>query len=91
MEAMVSMVFFLSVLTADVLSVLLLKLKRPGFAVAAGAVALAVTPLALRFWRQALVQSGKSTALLGFGQYPAVGVLAALVCIGLGAVRIRKR
>jgi hypothetical protein len=97
MEAMAAMTFGLAGLTADVLALLLLRLKKPGFALVAGIVALAVTPLTLRFWRQALIQSGKSTALLGFAQYPAAGVLlgavvlAAVILILVSISGLRKR
>ena len=77
MEAVVAVIFTLAVLMAVVLAALLLKQTQPGFALAAGIVGLAVTPLALIFWHKGLALNGKGNA------FPALAVVHGILALGL--------
>lgn len=61
--------------------------RKPGLAIIAGVLTLAAVYLSGHFWCMALAESGKSTALLGFAQYPAAPVILS-VCAVFGLAGI---
>ena len=90
MEAMAAMIFSLAALMAAALAALLLKQKQPGFALAAGLAALAVTAPALLFWHRGLSLNGKGAAFPALAVIHGILALAALGCILLAVRRLRK-
>ncbi|MBR4703393.1 MAG: hypothetical protein IKO91_06065 [Oscillospiraceae bacterium] len=91
MEAVVAMIFSLAVLMAVVLAALLLRQKQPGFALAAGLAALAVTPPALIFWHKGLTLNGKGAAFPALAAVQGILALAALACVLLAVRGLRKK
>ncbi len=91
MEAMAAMIFSLAALMAAALAALLLKQKQPGFALAAGLAALAVTVPALLFWHRGLSLNGKGAAFPALAVIHGILALAALGCILLAAGKLRGK
>ncbi len=95
---MEALLFGLCLFSSDLIALLLLVQKRPKLSLPFGVLSLALTGVTLYFWRNMLLQNGKSAALLGLRDYPAVPVvvgllaLAALVFLLLGlAGALRQR
>ena len=94
---MEALVFGLCLFTSDLIAVFLVIQKRAKFSLVFEALSLVLTWVVLHFWRNMLIQSGKSTELLGFHAYPSalviIGVLAltALVCLIAALVQLLKK
>ena len=94
---MEAMLFGFCLVSSDLIAVLLLVQKRHRLSLIFEVLSLVLTGVTLFFWRNMLVQSGKSTELLGFHDYPGVPItvgvlaLAALVCLVLGLAGTLKK
>ena len=82
--------------TALLVSLFFLPRTKYVFSAAFGLISAVFTVLSAFSWRSALIESGKDTALLGFGSYPLAVILlflifaAALVCVILSLVNMIK-